>query len=138
MASLGDKIYKSVAFEPGFFKGRGLIPGSTNSLRSVHQRGGAVNFYADINLEKKLNPGSKNYETVVREQSHRDEVNTVRGTRFWERDILAEVDDQYDPDDDSSDEEAIQVRKDREADKLAKEEADRQAKSALGNQKGKK
>lgn len=33
--------------------------------------------------------------------------------RKWERNILSEVDTKYDPDDDSSDEEAIRVRQER-------------------------
>ena len=31
MASLGDKIYKDVSFEPGFYNSGGLIAGSTNT-----------------------------------------------------------------------------------------------------------
>lgn len=30
MASLGDKNYKAVEFEPGFFRDGGLVAGSTN------------------------------------------------------------------------------------------------------------
>jgi len=45
----------------------------------------------------------------------------VKDLRAWERSILTEVDNKYDPDDDSSDEEAIAVRNKRAADKLAKE-----------------
>lgn len=40
-----------------------------------------------------------------------NEVTDVSGLRIWERNILQEVDAKYDPDDDSSDEEAIKVRK---------------------------
>jgi len=32
LASLGDKNYKDVAYEPGFFLAGGLIPGSTNKV----------------------------------------------------------------------------------------------------------
>jgi len=60
-----------------------------------------------------LNPGSKNYDQVTREQEHHGEVTDVSGLRVWERQILTEVDAKYDPDDDSSDEEAIRVRRER-------------------------
>ena len=47
------------------------------------------------------------------------EVTDVSDLRKWERSILSEVDTKYDPDDDSSDEEAIRVRKERAAKKAA-------------------
>ena len=49
------------------------------------------------------------------------EVTDVSDLRKWERSILSEVDAKYDPDDDSSDEEAIKVRKERAAKKAAQE-----------------
>ena len=47
------------------------------------------------------------------------EVTDVSDLRKWERSILQEVDAKYDPDDDSSDEEAIKIRKERVAKKAA-------------------
>ena len=44
---------------------------------------------------------------VVKEQTLAEEVNDVQSLKEWERSILKEVDSKYDPDDDSSDEEAI-------------------------------
>jgi hypothetical protein len=41
------------------------------------------------------------------------EVGDVSDLRKWERNILQEYDSKYDPDDDSSDEEAIAIRKKR-------------------------
>jgi hypothetical protein len=41
------------------------------------------------------------------------EVGDVSDLRKWERSILQEYDSKYDPDDDSSDEEAIAVRRKR-------------------------
>lgn len=50
---------------------------------------------------------------------------------------MSEVDTKYDPDDDSSDEEAIAARKSRAAAKLAREQAEAEAK-ALADPKNKK
>ena len=47
------------------------------------------------------------------------EVTDVSDLRKWERSILTEVDAKYDPDDDSSDEEAIAFRKKRTEAKAA-------------------
>ena len=58
-----------------------------------------------------------------------NEVTDVSELRKWERNILQEVDTKYDPDDDSSDEEAIRVRKDRAAKKAIKEQAEAEAKA---------
>jgi len=63
------------------------------------------------------------------------EVTDVSDLRKWERSILMEVDAKYDPDDDSSDEEAIQVRKERAAKKAALEQAEAEAKAAAGVKK---
>ena len=35
MASLGDKNYKAVEYEPGFFIAGGLIPGSTQQTKKT-------------------------------------------------------------------------------------------------------
>ena len=68
IASLGDKIYKAVEYEPGFFRAGGLIAGSTNTLKiGTSSNGKAVDFYTGLKLDGPLNPGSKNYEQVTRE-----------------------------------------------------------------------
>ena len=43
-----------------------------------------------------------------------EESSDVKILKDWERTILCEVDEKYDPDDDSSDEEAIARRTERE------------------------
>ena len=63
------------------------------------------------------------------------EVTDVTELRKWERNILSEVDTKYDHDDDSSDEEAIRVRKERVAKKAAQEAAEAEAKAAAGVKK---
>ena len=49
---------------------------------------------------------------------------------------MTEVDTKYDPDDDSSDEEAIRVRRERTEAKVAKEAADAEIAAAEAPQKG--
>ena len=66
----------------------------------------------------------KTYVQVTREQQHNLECGDVKGLREWERSILKEVDDKYDPDDDSSDEEAIAYKKELEAAAKKREEAE--------------
>jgi len=63
-------------------------------------------------------------------------VNDVSSLRMWERGVLQEVDPKYDPDDDSSDEEAIRVRKERKEKKEAQEKAEAEAKAAAMPVKG--
>ena len=54
-----------------------------------------------------MNKGMKTYVQVCKEQQLDLETGDVKNLREWERGILKEVDENYDPDDDSSDEEAI-------------------------------
>lgn len=63
------------------------------------------------------------------------EVTDVSAIRQWERNILSECDNKYDPDDDSSDEEAIAVRKKRQ-DIIAAKQAEVEAAKPVA--KGKK
>ena len=55
----------------------------------------------------------KTYAQVCKEQQLAEESSDVKTLREWERNILCEVDEKYDPDDDSSDEEAIAKRAER-------------------------
>ncbi len=52
---------------------------------------------------------------MQKEQQLAEEETDVKTLRQWERNILREVDENYDPDDDSSDEEAIAERARRSA-----------------------
>ena len=52
----------------------------------------------------------KTYVQVQKEQGLAEEQDDVKTLREWERQVLKEVDENYDPDDDSSDEEAIAER----------------------------
>jgi len=68
LTSLGDKIYKAVEYEKGFFLAGGLIPGSTNNFKNKSTSNGkTVDFYSGLKLDGPLNPGTKNYETVTKE-----------------------------------------------------------------------
>jgi hypothetical protein len=51
-----------------------------------------------------------NYYDKLKDESLRLEIENVEMLKQWERLILQEVDRKYDPDDDSSDIEAIQIR----------------------------
>lgn len=63
LTSLGDKIYKAVEYEQGFFNKGGLIPGSTNKKMPKNSGGGkAIDFYSGLKLDGPLNKGSKTYE----------------------------------------------------------------------------
>jgi hypothetical protein len=132
----GDKNYKAVEYETGFFHRGGLIAGSTqNFAHKSSSTGKTVDFYTGLKLDGPLNPGSKNYETVCREQEYHGEIGDVKHLRQWERNILVDVDAKYDPDYDSSDEEAIRVRKERADKKAAQELADAEAKAAANPRK---
>lgn len=85
--------------------------------------GKAVDFYSGLKLDQKLNPESKNYVTVCKEQQHALEVGDVQELKKWERNILQEYDPKYDPDDDSSDEEAIAIRKQRAESQMSQQRA---------------
>ena len=61
MASLGDKNYKAVEYEPGFFIAGGLIPGSTQQTKKTSSTGKNVDFYSGLKLDGALNKNSKNY-----------------------------------------------------------------------------
>lgn len=111
MASLGDKIYKTPEYMPGFYRESGLIPGSTNSYKARSSgNANTIDFYSGLKLDGPLNKGMKTYKQVEKEQMLAEEQTDVKTLRQWERTILREVDEKYDPDDDSSDEEAIAER----------------------------
>ena len=144
MASLGDKIYKAPEYQTGYFNEGGLIAGSTNKARTGSQGNGkAIDFYAGLRLDTgPLNKGMKTYVQVCKEQELAEECGDVKDLKGWERNILKEVDENYDPDDDSSDEEAIAYRAQMaaEAEEKAAQEAAEAEKvaSAQGARKQKK
>jgi len=59
-----------------------------------------------------------------------EEETDVKTLRQWERNILREVDENYDPDDDSSDEEAIAERARRSAVQAEKDAEKEEANAA--------
>ena len=86
----------------------------------------AIDFYSGLKMDGPLNKGMKTYVQVEKEQTLAGEQDDVKTLRQWERNILREVDENYDPDDDSSDEEAIAERGRRSAmaeSRAAEEEA---------------
>ena len=86
----------------GFYRNR--------TKKNTGGQGKNVDFYTGINLDKKLNPLAKTYAQVTKEQFHKAEVTDVSDLKEWERTILVEVDETFDPDDDSEDEECIARR----------------------------
>lgn len=81
----------------------------------------------------------KTYVQVCKEQELAGECGDVKNLKEWERSILKEVDENYDPDDDSSDEEAIAYKAAKEAELQAqKEEADAQQQNTSAQGKRKK
>ena len=81
----------------------------------------AIDFYSGLKLDGPLNKGMKTYVQVQKEQQLAEESSDVKTLRDWERQILVEIDENYDPDDDSSDEEAIAKRAERAKMKEAEE-----------------
>ena len=78
----------------------------------------------------------KTYVQVQKEQSLAEEQTDVKTLRQWERNILREVDETYDPDDDSSDEEAIAERARRS--KLEEQQLELEKEAAATQPKGKR
>lgn len=64
-----------------------------------------MNFYAGLILDGPLNKGMKTYKQVCKEQEFDGEVSDVKGIKEWERGTLKEAHPDYDPDDNSSDDE---------------------------------
>lgn len=94
--------------------------------------GNSIDFYAGLNIEKKLNPAMKTYVQVCKEKQLSDETNDVKGLLEWERNVLVEVDKKYDPDDDSEDEEKIARKKMLKAQAEAAKQQQEEAKAAAG------
>ena len=52
MKALGDKNYKTVEFDSGFFKDGGLITGSTQKIRFAKTKGnGLPDFYSGLKID---------------------------------------------------------------------------------------
>ena len=114
----------SLQVQRKYFHSYLIIFFSNKSRVGSQSNGKAIDFYAGLKLGGPLNKGSKTYVQVTREQQHNLECSDVKSLREWERSILKEVDDKYDPDDDSSDEEAIAYKAAQQAAAKAKEEAE--------------
>lgn len=103
-----------------------LVCDSNNIKPRSNGGSNAIDFYSGLKLDGPLNKDMKTYVQVEKEQALNEEQGDVKALRQWERQILCEVDEKYDPDDDSSDEEAIAERARREAvsrEKQAEDEA---------------
>lgn len=100
-----------------------------NSIKPRSNGGAnAIDFYSGLKLDGPLNKDMKTYVQVEKEQKLQEEQSDVKLLRQWERNILREVDEKYDPDDDSSDEEAIAERTRRDT-KSKEQQAEDEAKT---------
>jgi hypothetical protein len=50
-----------------------------------------------------LNPGRKTWKEAVKEERLNEEMGSVSGLKYWERNVLKEVDPKYQVSDDDSD-----------------------------------
>ena len=80
----------------------------------------------------------KTYVQVCKEQQLDLETGDVKNLKEWERSILKEVDENYDPDDDSSDEEAIAYREAQAKAKEEQEKAEKEAAEQVTSKEGKR
>ena len=64
----------------------------------------AIDFYAGLKLEGPLNPERKTWAQVVKEEKLNEETSAVTGLKDWEKNILKEVDPNYEISDDEEEE----------------------------------
>mmetsp|Transcript_19711 Transcript_19711/g.36301 ORF Transcript_19711/g.36301 Transcript_19711/m.36301 type:complete len:252 (-) Transcript_19711:128-883(-) len=87
----GDKIYKKVEQSTNFYKGGGLIVGSTAIKRYPHQsKIGASDFATVISYES-LNPNRKKWTDTVKQWQLSEEQGDVKQLVSWERQTLKET-----------------------------------------------
>eukprot|EP01017_Pseudomicrothorax_dubius_P035387 TRINITY_DN4945_c0_g1_i3.p1 TRINITY_DN4945_c0_g1~~TRINITY_DN4945_c0_g1_i3.p1 ORF type:complete len:275 (+),score=20.64 TRINITY_DN4945_c0_g1_i3:50-874(+) len=95
--SPGDKSYKSVQYSPEFFRGEGLVVGSTNRIRKTtnHSRLEPIITLSLPRLHKK----TLSWNEVLSLESIKEDEKTVQGLNQWEQTILKEArPDWRDPD----------------------------------------
>ena len=67
--------------------------------------GKAIDFYSGLKLDGgPLNPGRKTWAQAVKDQQLNEELDAVNSLKNWEKATLADVDPNYQPSDDSDDE----------------------------------
>lgn len=86
LISPGDKIYKNVEYQPGFFKLEGLVVGSTN--RYNYNKSSplkADNFYETLDLKiPSLDPNKLWKNKLVQERIKNDSNYVKRSVQDWE------------------------------------------------------
>lgn len=89
--SKGDKNYKKVEQSSAFYKGGGLIVGSTSIKRYPHQsKIGASDFATVISYEG-LNPSRNKWSDTVKQWAKTEEEMDVKQLIAWERQTLKET-----------------------------------------------
>ena len=94
---LGDKNYQIPEHASGFFNDGGLIVGSTNHS---HMKSGGnakvIDFYSGLDLTKgPLNPERKTWKQALKDEKLLEETDAVDSLNDWERNVLKEVDPDY-------------------------------------------
>jgi hypothetical protein len=86
----GDKIFKNPDYSPDFFKGGGLIPGSTNKIRYNKNSGKKSNlFYESLDLNAvKLDKNKIWNNKCLQESLDFDKNYVFNYLKVWEKDVL--------------------------------------------------
>ena len=102
-SSLGDKIYKHPTYQNDFFKGDGLIVGSTNTYKKkTAARLNEVDFTIDKSVKWPLRERTTWKDKIAKEVKQND-LESVKNTELWENNILKEARPEWvDPDDDEA------------------------------------
>eukprot|EP00831_Metopus_contortus_P077447 TRINITY_DN7274_c0_g1_i2.p1 TRINITY_DN7274_c0_g1~~TRINITY_DN7274_c0_g1_i2.p1 ORF type:complete len:350 (+),score=90.60 TRINITY_DN7274_c0_g1_i2:115-1164(+) len=105
--SLGDKSYKFSEDSSDFFKGGGLIAGSTHPSKMEKKITGnakIVNYYANLDLTKPVPTRGLKWTDRLKLEEKSEDLKAVDGLIEWEKTVLKDVDPNYvDPDEDDDD-----------------------------------
>ena len=89
--SQGDKPYKNPEFSEDFFKGGGLIVGSTTNIqfnKTVGKK--SNNFYETLNLETKSLDPSKVWDNKIKSEENQFQNKYVKNLNVWNNTVLKE------------------------------------------------
>ena len=90
-ASLGDKPYKVVESSPEFYKGGGLMAGSTNVFRQPHQNRLCSYDFATIGSYEATNPARTRWAERRQHDAKHEDYEAVHALSQWEQTTLNEV-----------------------------------------------
>ena len=82
----GDKTYKYVEYSPDFFKERGLIPGSTNTVKISEDLNKLKNdIYKHMNLNVKSLDVEKIWDNKIYREEKINDMKYVLKLEFWDK-----------------------------------------------------